>query len=118
MRGRTTEKVAVWTSRDVQFALHPGTEDEAFERFFGTLPERYWDTWRHRMFGTLSIASHGLLVTVGAWPWWVPKWLARRSVAAHAAQLSVGGDARFVTERTVLAPRVTPPAKATNGGDA
>lgn len=106
----THEKdVAMWTSRDVQFALWPRADDEDSERLFDILPEHYWDTWRHRAFGTLSLSSCERVVTVGGWPWWVPKRLALRSVTAVAAREGVGGDARFVIERTVLPSRPLPP---------
>lgn len=100
-------KVAVWTSRDVQFSVHPRGGEESFERLFGVLPEHYWDTWRHRVLGTLAISSVGFTVTVGGWPWWVPKALALHSVAAIAASHGVGGDARFLVERVVLPPSST-----------
>lgn len=92
----------IWTSRDVEYALYPRTPDETFDAFFTALPDHYWETWRHWVFGTLCIASHGLDVTIGGWQWWVPGWLARRSVAKVAAAYGAGGEARFVVSRSVL----------------
>lgn len=92
----------IWTSREVHFECIPRITDEAFDAFFDSLPEHYWETWRHRAFGTLFISSTGQVVHVGGWPWWVPEWCARRSVAAVAGKAGAGGDARFVVERTVL----------------
>lgn len=94
--------LSVWTSREAHFRCFPSTPDDKFEAFFDALPEHYWDTWRHRAFGTLAIGSCERVVHIGGWPWWVPKWYARRSIAALAAAAGVGGDAYFVTERAVL----------------
>ncbi len=50
----------------------------------------------------MRISARERVVHLGGWPWWVPKWYARRSLAAVAASSGVGGSATFVIERTVL----------------
>jgi hypothetical protein len=94
----------IWTSRDVQFTPYPRTDDETIDRFFDALIDRYWETWRHGLYGTLSLSSSSRIITVGGWPRWVPRSIARRSVTAIAAASGIGGHAVFVVERIVLTP--------------
>lgn len=92
----------LWTSRDVNFRTHPETTQEQYEALADAAVDLYWETWRHRVFGTLAIGRTGHTLNVNGWPWWVPKWCARRSVANLAASVGVGGDAECRVLRTVL----------------
>ncbi len=98
-----TEPTTAWirTERETRFVCHPRTTDDAFDTFFDALPEHYWDGWRPRVFGTLSIAFRDRVVHVSGWPWWVPAWCARRSLGSVAAASGVNGAVVFVVERAV-----------------
>lgn len=97
-----------WTSREVRFDCAPRISDASFDAFFDSLPEHYWDTWRQRVLGTtLSISSCSRVVSVAGWPWWMPAWAARRSVAALALRAGVTGEAAYVVVRATLGTGVT-----------
>ena len=94
--------VSVWTSREVHFTCYPRTPDADFEAFMDALAEHFYERWWWRHFRTLHIGSTGLVMHVGGFPWWMPKWRTRSLVASIAATSGVGGGAVSVIERAVL----------------
>lgn len=98
-----SEHAAIWTDRRVEFTPYPRTSEEDWDALFDALPDHYWE--RPDIicrFFEPGVASCGRVIFVFGLPWWMPKWWARRTVASVAAANGVGGDARYVIERTVL----------------
>lgn len=91
-----------WTSRNVQFELYP-RQDNLFEGFADALVEHYWGRplWVRR-FLEPNIGSCNDVMEIAGFPWWMPKWWARRTVVNIAHQAGVSGSATFVVERTSL----------------
>lgn len=93
----------IWTDRIVRFVPFPRTCEDCWEDFFEALPKHYWERpdFILRLF-QVSVGSQGMTIDISGFPWWMPKWWARRVVASIAANNNVGGHAEYVIERCVL----------------
>ena len=90
-----------WTNRAVEFTPYPRTDRDKWEALFDSLADHYWERPWSRFFQP-SLSACNLVIEVGSLPWWLPRSFARRQLAALALKHGVGGDVRYIVERTVL----------------